>query len=116
MTELADVTGYWNFNANGSTGKLTIFSNNQGNLEVQVTFDGLGRVDSWEGSWDDGAGRITLIRHLPGNTIQQHIGFLGNNNPANIILAGYFTESDISSNAPRTQFGWFAQSRLPIIP
>lgn len=114
---MTDIIGIWQFNANGSTGKLTIsYVDNQGNLTVQVSFDGLDRMDTWEGSWDDVAGQITLIRHLPGNVIQHHIGFLGNNDPSNLILAGSFTESDIPSNAARTQFGWFAQSPVNIIP
>ena len=108
--------GIWHFNGNGSTGTLWISNENQGILEVSVTFDGLDRNDAWEGTWNDSAGRITLTRHLPGNVTQQHVGFLGDNDPANLILAGSFTESDIPSDALRTQFGWFAQYSGPIIP
>jgi hypothetical protein len=88
----------------------------QGNLNVKVTFDGLNREDQWEGIWHNAEGRITLIRHLPNNVIQNHTGFLGSNDPAHLILAGSFTESDIPDNAQRTQFGWFAQWQSGFIP
>jgi hypothetical protein len=114
---MTDVTGIWNFNGNGSTGVMRIDSvDAQGNLRVSVTFDGLDRVDAWSGVWDDQAKRITLIRRLPNNVTQDHEGFLGDNDPNNLIFGGSFTESDIPSDAPRTNFGWFAIFQSVIIP
>jgi hypothetical protein len=106
---MTDITGFWNFNGNGSTGVMRIGSvDAQGNLTVSVTFDGLDRVDAWSGVWDDQAKRITLIRQLPNNVTQHHEGFLGDSDPNKLIFGGSFTESDIPSNAPRTNFGWYA--------
>jgi hypothetical protein len=99
----------------GPRGQLSIEPiDEQGNLRVSVTFEGLDRVDAWTGVWDDRAKRITLRRLLPNNITQDHEGFLGDNDPNNLIFGGSFTESDIPNNAPRTHFGWFAF--LPTIP
>jgi len=96
---------------------MSIFAvDGQGNLNVTVSFTDVTRQDAFEGTWNDSAGQITLIRHLPNNITQTYIGFLGDNHPEiALILAGSFTESDVPANAARTQFGWFAQYTGPII-
>ncbi len=112
---MTDITGSWAFNGNGSTGWLLIFNMDaQGNLDVRVRFDGLDREDQWRGLWDDNVKAISLVRTLPNDVAQDHRGFLGDNDPQNLIFGGSFTESDVSG--PRSNFGWFAQWRSPIIP
>lgn len=107
----------WDFNGNGSTGTMTIGSvDSAGNLEVTVQFDGLDRIDPWSVVFDDGSKQITLVRQMPNNVTQTHIGFLGDNDPSKLIFGGSFTESDIPSDAPRTQFGWFTVLRGTLIP
>jgi hypothetical protein len=107
----------WAFDANGSTGVLRILGEDAtGNLEeVSVKFDGLDRIDTWEGQWDAASQQITLRRSLPGGAVQEHVGYAGDNDPNNLILAGYFTESDVPSNSPRQRFGWFAANQTDII-
>jgi hypothetical protein len=111
------ILGLWSFDGNGSTGKLRITSidPNTGTLEVSVQFDELARIDPWTGSWDDVSKHIVLTRTLPSGAVQNHDGYLGDNNPNKLILAGSFTESDIPSTAPRTRFGWFANDQTNII-
>jgi len=104
-----DLTGVWSFNANASKGSMSIFSiDPQGKLMVNVTFEGLNRMDHWAGVWNNTDKSITLTRSLPNNVTQNYVGYLGDNPPEHIILAGSFTESDIAPNAARTKFGWFA--------
>jgi hypothetical protein len=106
----------WAINANGSTGVLRILNEDTtGNLEVSVTFDGLDRIDTWEGRWDAPSEQITLKRFLPGGAAQEHVGYTGDNDPSNLILAGYFTESDVPSESARQRFGWFANNPTTII-
>ena len=114
---MTSVVGYWSINGNGSSGSMAIFSQDtQGNLEVDVSFQDVNRTDAWTGVWDDGAGQIVLTRQLPNSVTQTYTGYLGDNHPEiALILGGSFTESDVPTNAPRTQFGWFAQYTGPII-
>jgi hypothetical protein len=112
---MTDITGAWLFNGNGSTGSMLIYYvDRQGNLDLVVRFTGLDRVDRWQGVWNDTNKEITLTRALPNNTTQDHTGFLGDNDPNNLIFGGSFTESDVGG--PRFNFGWFAQWQSPIIP
>ena len=105
----------WAFNANGSTGTLSILKKDAaGNLEVFVEFDGLDRQDAWKGQWDAPSEQIILRRFLPGGAVQEHVGYAGTNDPNNLILAGYFTESDVPSGSPRQRFGWFANNPAPL--
>src|SRR2546423_3836098 len=103
------LVGTWQVDANGSDGQLTI------DAVDSVTGQGLSgsmllageTPDSIVGSWDDAAAIITF-RRGPGNPVfQDYTGFLGNNNA--IILAGWFTENDVPSGAPRSRFGWYAR-------
>ncbi len=118
MTQIVYTTGQtvrgqsvWRINANGSLGTLTLQSNDNVSLQGSVTFDDTGgRVDQIEGGWDDAEGKITFTRFLPGGAQQMYTGFLGNNHPEQLLLAGSFTESDVPPNAPRTSFAWFASS------
>ena len=107
---------YWEFNGNGSTGTMIIRSvDPQGNVDVEVEFDGLDRQDRFIGVWNESAKGLTLTRYLPNNVTQTYVGYLGDNDPASLIFGGSFTESDIPGTAPRTQFGWYAKYRYPII-
>jgi hypothetical protein len=105
---MTTINGLWRINANGSQGMLVLSSNDNTHLGGTVTFDTDHRVDAVDGTWDDAAGRIAFTRHLPGGAVQNYVGFLGNNHPARLILAGSFTESDIPPSSPRSQFGWAA--------
>lgn len=104
------INGTWRIDANGSQGLLTFESPDNKSLQGQVIFDDTGgREDRIEGSWNDDAGQITFVRHLPGDSVTQNFtGAVGTNFPENLILAGSFTESDISSSTPRSRFGWVA--------
>lgn len=114
MTDLAGTI--WDFNANGSPGSLTIFEQDPaGQLRLDVVFDGLDRTDPWSGAFDDAAKQITLVRQLPGQVTQTHLGYLGDNDPGRLIFGGSFTESDIPRPG-RTEFGWFAIFRSTLIP
>lgn len=108
--------GAWQITANGFQGQLTITSltedsSTEGSFSAIVTFtDAPSRQDRVIGTWNDTAKRITFIRLLPNNTTQNYTGFLGDNHPEReLILAGWFMESDISPTAPRSSFGWFAE-------
>lgn len=123
MTQIVYTTGQtvrgqsvWRINANGSLGTLTLQSTDNVSLRGSITFeDAAGRVDQIEGGWDDVEGKITFTRLLGGSTIVQvYTGFLGNNHPEQLLLAGSFTESDVPANAPRTSFAWFASSPILI--
>lgn len=104
---MTDINGTWKINGNGSQGLLTLTSNDNVSFNGSVTFDDIGgRTDAVTGSWNEAAGQITFTRSLPGGATQTFTGFLGNNNPDALILAGSFTESDVPANAPRTNFGW----------
>ncbi|MFL5588285.1 MAG: hypothetical protein ACJ8DI_11600, partial [Ktedonobacteraceae bacterium] len=108
--------GAWQITANGFQGQLTITSliedsSTEGSFSAIVTFtDAPLRQDRVIGTWNDTAKQITFTRLLPNNTTQNYTGFLGDNHPEReLILAGWFTESDIPPTAPRTSFGWFAE-------
>jgi len=123
MTQIIYTTGQtvrgqsvWRINANGSLGTLTLQSNDNVSLRGSITFeDSGGQADQIEGGWDDAEGKITFTRFL-GDTgaTQTYTGFLGNNHPEQLLLAGSFTESDVPANAPRTNFAWFASSPILI--
>ncbi len=118
MTQIVYTTGQtvrgqsvWRINANGSLGTLTLQSNDNVSLQGSITFDDTGgRVDQIEGGWDDVASKITLTRFLPGGVTQTFIGFLGNNHPDQLILAGSITDSV----NPGISSGWAAFSPLLI--
>ncbi len=111
---MTDISGNWDINTNGTTGELRIVPPiDPNNLQVSVAFSGFDRVDPWTGTWDDVAKELRLERVLPGNITQSYVGFLGDNDPSNQILAGSFTESDVTSG--RTNFGWFAQNQRSIL-
>ncbi len=84
-----------------------------GGLQVRgtVTFtDQPGATDTITGTWDAVAKVITFVRGPDNPVSQTFTGFLGDNHAEQqLILAGWFTESDIPANAPRTKFGWFAE-------
>lgn len=109
------IFGAWQINANGSEGQLNLHfvDSSAGIVHIQGTaifFDQPGVVDKVTGSWDDAARVITFVRGPDNPVSQTYAGFLGDNHPSqHLILAGWFTESDIPPNAPRTQFGWFAE-------
>lgn len=106
----------WRINANGSLGTLTLQSTDNLRLNGSVRFDGDGREDQISGGWNDNAGQITFTRMLGNSTTTQtFIGFLGNNHPEQLLLAGTFTESDVPANAPRNSFAWFASSATLIV-
>ncbi len=120
MTQIVYTTGQtvlgqskWRINANGSLGILTLqLAQDKVSLIGSITFDDIGgRTDNIEAGWDDAAGKITFTRFLSDTGAQQvYTGFLGNNHPEQLLLAGSFTESDVPANAPRTSFAWFASS------
>lgn len=114
----AVVFGTWQITANGSQGQLTIqwahaSSVPDGGLQVQGTVafaDQPGTTDTITGTWDAVAKAIIFVRGPDNPVSQTFTGFLGDNHPAqHLILAGWFTESDILTTAPRTKFGWFAE-------
>lgn len=117
MTTIVNTTSHistWEINANGSQGVLTLTSNDNLSLTGSITFpDAGGRTDTIQGGWNDAAGQISFTRFLPGSATQTFTGFLGDNHPSVLILAGSFTESDVPANAPRTNFGWAAFSPFP---
>jgi hypothetical protein len=123
MTQIVYTTGndvrgqsLWRVNANGSVGTLTLQSDDNARLQGSITFDDGPGNDSIEGGWDDATGRIEFTRLLAGNvTTQTFVGFLGDNHPEQLLLAGTFTESDVPPNAPRTSFAWFASSSIRIV-
>jgi len=101
------ITGRWQINANGSLGTLNFDSPDNIALHGSVTFpDTGGRTDTVTGIWSDPAGQLSMTRLLPGGGVQNYLGFLGNNHPENLIVAGSFTQSDVVG-VPRTHFGWF---------
>jgi hypothetical protein len=110
MTLIAGTAGraVWPINANGSQGALTVISSDNMTLSGSVTFDDAPRDDPVDGTWDDAAGHIRFTRHLPGGNSQAYSGFLGNNHPDRVMLAGSFTETDIPGTAARHEFGWVA--------
>lgn len=102
-----NVAGTWRINANGSLGTLTLTSPNNRVLQGTITFPDTGnRVDKVKGFWDNTAGVINFTRFLPNNVTQNYTGFLGDNHPANILLAGLFSQSN--GHGPRDRFGWYA--------
>jgi hypothetical protein len=112
------VFGTWQITANGSQGQLTILWAHtspavDGGLQVQGTVafaDQPGTTDVITGDWDPVSKSIGFVRGPSNPVSQTFIGFLGDNHPGqHPILAGWFTESDIPPDAPRTQFGWFAE-------
>ena len=116
MTQLVYTTGrdggeiknqsVWTINANGSLGTLTLMSGNNRNLSGFITFgDTGGRSDTIEGGWDDAGRRITFTRFLPDGTTQTYEGFLGDNRPGQLMLAGSLD----------TCCGWVAFSPIPIV-
>ncbi len=117
MTDLHDT--FWDINSDGNQGTLSIFS-----VDAQGVFGGhlsldvnRGRTDDIRGMWDDSEGKITFTLFLPsdpGTTLTQtYTGFLGSNDPNHLILAGFFTKSDVVADVPRINFGWFAQNPRP---
>jgi hypothetical protein len=106
---MTTISGLWRINGNGSQGTLVLSSDDNVHLSGTVAFDDTGgRGDAVSGTWDDAAGRIAFTRRLPGGAVQNYVGFLGDNHPPRLILAGNFTESDIPPGSPRSQFGWAA--------
>ena len=114
MTNLAET--FWDINSDGNQGTLSIFS-----LDAQGVFGGhlsldvnRGRTDNIKGIWDDAEGKITFTLFLPSNPdtplTQTYTGFLGSNGPSHLILAGFFTKSDVVADVPRINFGWIAQN------
>ncbi len=114
---MTDITGLWQVNANGSAGTMNITSvNGQGNVAGMITFVDFPTPDVIESvMWDDVAGQIVFVRDLDGSgQTQTYTGFLGDNHADQVlVLAGFFTESDIAPDAPRTKFAWFAQQTQP---
>ena len=101
------IAGTWRINANGSLGTLTLTSPDNNALQGTITFPDTGnRVDQVKGTWNNAAGLITFTRSLPNNASQRYIGFLGDNHPENILLAGVFTQTGV--NGARSHFGWCA--------
>ncbi|MGK4583493.1 hypothetical protein [Kitasatospora sp. HPMI-4] len=98
-----DIHGDWNLNANGSPGIISIFQDGATIREVFVKFDD-SPSGAWEGSWDDVAGQLTLKRSLSNGITQNYVGYIGNNHPDHVIIAGSFTQSD--ATGPRNHFGW----------
>jgi hypothetical protein len=115
MTLIAGIAGQavWPINANGSQGRLTLISGDNVTLSGSVTFEDTPRDDPIDGTWDDAAGHIRFTRHLPGGNSQAYGGFLGNNHPDRVMLAGSFTEADIPAGAARHEFGWVAFAPAP---
>lgn len=103
------LVGTWQVDANGSDGQLTI------DRVDSVTGQGLhgsmavagGSPDTIDGSWDDAAKIIQFTLGRGNPVTQDYTGFLGNNSA--IILAGWFTESDVLPGPGRYRFGWFAR-------
>ena|SRR5207302_7796059 len=96
----------WTINANGSLGTLELISQNNRTLNGFITFpDTGGRVDTISGGWDDAGRKITFTRTLPGDAVQVFEGFLGDNRPGQLVLAG-----NLGTNC-----GWVAFSPIPIV-
>ena len=96
----------WTINANGSLGTLELISEDNRILNGSITFpDTGGRSDTIQGGWDDVGRKITFTRFLPGGATQTYEGFLGDNRPGQLILAGSLD----------TCCGWVAFSPIPIV-
>jgi hypothetical protein len=101
------IAGTWRINANGSLGTLILTSPDNRVLQGTITFPDTGnRTDKVKGIWDNTAGVINFNRFLPNNVTQNYTGFLGDNHPENILLAGLFAQSN--GQGPRDRFGWYA--------
>jgi hypothetical protein len=110
---VTEIGGLWRLNVNGSQGVMGLVSRDNVNCAGTMSFDDTGlRQDPVDGSWDDQAGRLELVRHLPGGASQSFVGFLGDNQPPRLIIAGSFTESDVPEGSARSRFGWCAFSRF----
>src|SRR5581483_9547478 len=113
---MTSILGLWQINANDYEGALRVFLDSQGNLQGKITFQDTPGIDEMTDiSWNDAAGAISFVRHLGQTGVTQtYTGFLGNNHADQFLyLAGFFTESDISPFAPRSQYGWFAIQPQP---
>ena len=113
---MTSILGLWQINANDSPGTLRLFLDTQGIVQGKIAFQDASRIDDVTNiSWNDAAGEISFVRQLGQSGVTQtYTGFLGDNHPDRFLyLAGAFIESDIPQNAPRTQFGWFAQQAQP---
>ncbi len=117
MTDLKET--FWDINSDGNPGILSIFSVDAhgvfvGHLGLDVN---KGRTDTINGIWDDAEGKITFTLFLPSDPsttpTQTYTGFLGSNDLKHLILAGFFTKSDVVADVPRINFGWFAQNPRP---
>lgn len=86
---MTTISGTWRVNANGSQGLLTLTSNDNVSFSGSMALDDTGdRMDAVQGVWNDAERMISFTRSLPDGTVQTYTGFLGDNHPENLILAG----------------------------
>jgi hypothetical protein len=87
-----NITGHYFWNADGWTGTLYIYTQDEGVIYAQLNDDG--KTEYLTGTWNEGTRTLTLTRPLPnGNGTQFYTYFLGgevyNSYPA--MFGGYFT-------------------------
>jgi hypothetical protein len=104
-----NITGNYYWNADGWTGNLDIYSQNEG--VIYALLQDNGQNEYLTGTWNEGTKTLTLTRPLPnGNGTQFYTYFLGgevyNSYPA--MFGGYFTATATGS----LQIGTYLDSAL----